>query len=178
MLKILAYLGLAIGVAVVGVLLYSATKPDTFRVQRTASIKAPPEKLFALINDLRGFNTWNPFLRQDPETKLDYGPVTSGQGAVYTWIGANGKAGIGRIEITGSTPPSKVVMALDFTKPMVAHNIVEFTLQPTSAGTEVTWAIHGPSPFISKVMDTLMNMDKMIGTQFEDGLTALKAKAE
>jgi len=162
-------------VLIAGVLIYAATTPDTFRVQRSATIKAPPEKIFALIDDMRQFNRWNPYERMDPDKGTYSGP-SSGKGAAYAWDST--KLGAGRMEIAETTTPSLVTMKLDFVKPFEAHNTAEFTLVPKGDNTEVTWAMHGPMPFISKVMCVFISMDKMVGRDFADGLANLKALAE
>jgi hypothetical protein len=174
MFKIIALVAV---VLIAAVLIYAATKPDTFRVQRSASIKAPPEKIFPLINDLRSFNTWNPYEKKDPNAKGNYSGPSSGKGAAYAFDG-NKDVGKGSIEITESSPTSKVTMKLNMIKPFEAHNIVEFTLQPVGDTTNVTWAIHGPMPYISKAMCLFFNMDSMIGKDFETGLSNLKTVAE
>ena len=158
------------------VLILALTKPDTFRVERRASIKAPPEKIFPLINDLRQFNTWNPYEKKDPNIKGTYSGPPSGKGATYAW--ESKEVGTGSMEITDTAAPSKVAMKLDFVKPFEAHNVVEFTLEPQGDQTNVTWAMHGPAPFLSKVMQVFCNMDRMVGTDFEAGLANLKALAE
>jgi uncharacterized protein YndB with AHSA1/START domain len=157
---------LVVGVA--AVVLLAATKPDTFRVERAASIKASPEKIFTLLNDFHRYVAWSPY------EKLG---ATSGKGAVYSWE-SSGKAGIGRMEIADTSPPSKVRINLDFVKPFEASNVVEFTLEPKGESTNVTWAMHGPSPFFAKVMHVFFNMDGMVGKDFESGLANLKALAE
>jgi uncharacterized protein YndB with AHSA1/START domain len=160
-----------------GFLIYAATRPDTFRVERTATIKAPPERIFPLINDFQRWGAWSPFEKKDPAMKRTLSGAPSGSGAVYEWDG-NKEIGQGRMEIVESVPPSRVTLKLDFTRPFKAHNIVDFTLEPRGDSTQVTWAIHGPSPFISKVMGIVFNMDKMIGKDFEAGLAALKSVSE
>jgi carbon monoxide dehydrogenase subunit G len=171
--KILAVLA----VAIVGVLGFAATRPDSFTVQRSALVKAPPAKLYPLISDLKAFNTWNPFAAQDPTSKITYAGATSGKGAAYTWQGS--KSGEGRMELTDAQEGSKVTYKLDFTKPMEAHNVVEFSLVPQGDTTNVTWAMRGPMPFISKVMTLLFfDMDKTVGGEFEKGLASLKVLAE
>ena len=159
------------------ILVYAATRPDTFRVQRTTNIKAPPEKIFALINDLHRWSAWSPYEKKDPAMKRALSGAESGKGAVYEWDG-NNEVGKGRMEITETSPPSKVAIQLDFVKPFEAHNIVEFTLQPQDESTDVTWTMHGPSPYISKVIGIFINMDSMIGKDFEAGLASLKTIAE
>jgi hypothetical protein len=163
--------------AAVGVLLaFAATQPDTFKVQRSASIKAPPDKLHGLINDMKVFNTWNPYNLKDPNIKGEYQGPQAGPGAAYHFAG-NKDVGKGSIAITDSSP-SKVTMKLDMIEPFEGHNVVEFILVPRGDSTEVTWAMHGPSPYIGKVMGLVFNMDSMIGRDFEAGLANLKAKAE
>jgi uncharacterized protein YndB with AHSA1/START domain len=170
---------IAIGVLVVigAFLLYAATRPDTFRVARTATIKAPPEKIFALINDLRSMQTWSAWEKMDPGMKRTHGGAASGPGATYAWAG-NRQIGEGRMEIIESSPPSKVTIRMDFIKPFAAVNTLEFTLQPDGGSTRVTEAIFGPSPFISKVMSIVCNADRMIGGKFDESLAELKVMAE
>ena len=174
MIKIIA---LVIVVLVVAVLIYAATKPDTFRVQRATRINAPPEKIFALINDYHRWGSWSPYEKLDPDMKRTYSGAANGTGAVYEWEG-NSKAGKGRMEIADSVPPSQVAIKLDFVKPFEAHNLVQFTLQPTGPSTDVTWAMQGPSPYMMKLMHVFINMDRMVGKDFETGLANLKAVAE
>jgi uncharacterized protein YndB with AHSA1/START domain len=170
-------IAIAIAALIAGVLFFAATKPDTFRVQRAASIKAPPEKVFALINDFRRWEAWSPWEKKDPAMKRTWGAVTSGKGAKYAWDG-NGDVGQGSMEIAESVPPSKVTLKLDFVKPFEGHNIVEFTLEPKGDFTNVTWAMQGPAPFISKVIQVFCDMDSMVGKDFEAGLAGMKAAAE
>ena len=168
---------IVVAVFIVGVLAFAATKPDTFSVQRSASIKAPPEKIFAVINDFHRWTDWSPWEKLDPAMKRTQSGAASGKGAVYAWEG-NSKAGAGRMEIIESTPASKVGIQLDFIKPFEGHNIAEFTFAPESDATRVTWTMHGPTPFISKVMQVFVSMDTLIGKDFEAGLANLKALAE
>jgi uncharacterized protein YndB with AHSA1/START domain len=164
-------------VAAIGLLLvYAATRPDNFRIERTVRIKAPPERIYALIDNLHQFNLWNPFLRKDPAAQGTYSGTTSGKGARYAWQGE--KVGVGQMEIVDTTAPSNVTLNLDFLKPFEAHNMAEFTLKPEADATEVTWAMHGPAPFMSKLMQVFISMDKMVGKDFEDGLNNLKTLAE
>lgn len=164
-------------ILVAALLVYAATKPDTFSVQRTTSIKAPPEKIFPLINDLHSWGPWSPYEKKDLAMKRTYSGAAIGKGAAYEWEG-NWEVGRGRVEITDTSPPSRVQIKLDMLKPIEGHNIVEFTLDPRGDVTNVTWAMHGPSPYISKVMGLFINMDKMVGKDFETGLANLKAIAE
>ncbi|MGQ0698323.1 MAG: SRPBCC family protein [Panacagrimonas sp.] len=164
-------------VLIAAVLIFAATRPDTFHVERRIDIRAPPEKIFPLINDLHGFSTWSPYEHKDPAMKRSYSGAAEGVGAAYAWDG-NKEVGQGSMEITGSSAPSKVTIKLDFLRPFEAHNTAEFTLQPQGETTQVTWALDGPCPFISKLMGVIFNMDKMIGTDFEAGLVKLKSVAE
>lgn len=164
-------------VVIAAVLVYAATKPDTFRVQRATSIKAHPEKIFPLINDLRAWSAWSRYEKKDPAMKRTFSGTASGKGAVYEFDG-NSKVGKGRIEITDTSPPSNVALKLDMIKPFGAHNIVEFTLEPKADSTNVTRAMRGFSPYVAKVMGLFFNMDKMIGTDFELGLANLKMLSE
>ena len=177
MLKIV---GIVVGIgvlAIIGILVYAATLSNSFQVQRSLRINASADKIFALINNMRGMNTWNPFAEADPEIKITYTGPESGKGARYQWTG-NSKVGEGSIEITDVSEPSRVALRLDMLKPLEGHNTVVFTLVPSGAETEVTWAMSGERPFIGKVMDAVFNMDRMVGGQFEKGLAKLKTIAE
>jgi Polyketide cyclase / dehydrase and lipid transport len=176
MLKTLAIIGVVVVVAVAGILIYAATKPDSFRVQRVVLINAPADKIFPLINDFKAWPAWSPYEKKDPAMKRTYGAVTAGKGATYAWEGDK-NVGQGSMEILESGP-RKLLIKLDFLKPFEAHNMAEFLLEPKGDSTSVTWAIYGPSPFMSKVIGTFMNIDDMIGRDFEKGLTDLKAAAE
>ena len=174
MLKTIA---LILAAAIAALLIYAATKPDRFRVERSIRINAPPEKIFALINDLHRWDAWSPYEKKDRAIKKTFGGVESGRGATYAWDGDK-TVGKGQMEILESTPSSKIVIKLDFIEPFAAHNTAEFLLAPEGNATTVTWAIHGPSPFFSKVMGLFFNMDQMIGKDFETGLADLKTVAE
>ena len=164
-------------VAAVGLLLiYAATRPDTFRIERSVRIEAPPERVYGLIDDLHQFNRWNPFLRKDPAAQGTYSGTPSGKGARYAWQGE--KVGVGQMEIVDTAAPANVTMNLDFIKPFEAHNMADFTLKPEAGATQVTWAMHGPAPFLSKLMQVFVSMDRMVGKDFEDGLGNLKTLAE
>ena len=177
MLKIIGIVA-GIGVlAIIGILVYAATLSNTFQVQRSLRINASPEKIYPLINNMHGMNTWNPFAEADPEIKITYSGPESGKGARYDWTG-NSKVGEGNIEITDAAAPNRVTLQLNMLKPLEAHNTVVFTLVPNGNGTDVTWAMNGERPFIGKVMDAVFNMDRMVGGQFEKGLAKLKSIAE
>lgn len=162
--------------AIAGLLLFATTRPDTFSLQRSQLIQAPPEKLHGLINDMRAFNTWNPYNRKDPAMQGSYSGPAAGPGARYVFKG-NKDVGEGSLEITTSAP-NKVTMRLDMTAPMQASNAITFTLLPRAGGTEVTWGMEGNCPYIAKLMGVIFDMDAMIGRDFEAGLASLKAVAE
>jgi uncharacterized protein YndB with AHSA1/START domain len=166
-----------IAVVVSGILAFAATRPDTFRVERSIAIKAPPERIFPLINDYRQWPAWSPYEDKDPAMKRTYGATTAGKGATYAWEG-DGNVGQGSMAIEDSRPPSLVAIRLDFVKPFEAHNKVDFTLVPQGDSTTVTWAMQGPAPYLSKLMQVFFNMDNMVGKDFEAGLAKLKAVAE
>ncbi|MGJ7528164.1 SRPBCC family protein [Variovorax sp. GB1P17] len=174
MLKKIALVVLAL-IAVL--LIYAATRPDTFRVERTARIQAPAEKIFPLIDDFHRWGAWSPYEKLDPDMKRTFGGSASGKGATYAWD-SKGKAGAGRMEIAESSPSSKIAINLDFTSPMEGHNLAEFTLQPQGDATQVTWSMQGKSPYVAKLMGIFFNMDQMIGKDFEAGLANLKTATE
>jgi carbon monoxide dehydrogenase subunit G len=177
MLEIIAIIAVVLAVAVAIVLILAVTKPNTFSVQRAATVKAPPEKIFPLINDFHQWVTWSPYENKDPAMKRSYSGAESGKGAVYSWEG-NKNVGSGRMEILDTSAPTKIVIKLDFFTPFEGHNTAEFTMLPQGDVTNVTWVMHGPAVFISKVMQVFMNLDKMIGKDFEVGLVNLKTLAE
>jgi uncharacterized protein YndB with AHSA1/START domain len=174
MLKTIVIIVLAL---IAAALIYAATKPDSFRIERSTQIKAPAAKVFALVNDFHQWEAWSPWEKIDPALKRTYGGAASGKGAVYEWNG-NKDVGQGRMEIVESNPPSKVALKLDFTKPFEAHNMVDFTLAEQGGSTTLTQAMYGPSPYISKVMSLFFSMDKMVGEKYEEGLASIKALAE
>ena len=168
---------LVVAVVICAVLAYAATRPDSMHVQRAATIKAPADRIFPLITDFRRWGAWSPYEKIDPAMKKAYSGAPTGKGAVYEWEG-NSNVGQGRMEITETTQPSRVTIKLDFMKPLEGHNVAEFVLVPRGDSTEVTWTMDGPSPYLGKLIGVFMNMDKMIGSQFETGLGNLKTIAE
>lgn len=157
-------------------LVLAATRPDTFRVERSITIGAPPGKIHALINDFGRWQAWSPYEKKDPAMKRIRSGPAAGQGAVYAWEG-NGEIGKGRMEIIETTPAS-IRIRLDFAEPFEAHNIAEFVLSPQGDATRVTWAMHGPNDFVGKMIQTVIDMDRMVGADFEAGLASLKALSE
>lgn len=176
-MTILKYVALGLALFVGVVLAFAAMKPDHFRIQRSATLKAPPEKIFPLINDFSRWGAWSPYEKKDPAMKRIFSGPAAGPGAVYAWEG-NQDVGQGRMEITQAAASTLVALKLDFVKPFEAHNRVDFTLKPGGETTEVTWTMHGPMPFVSKVMTVFFDMDRMVGGDFEAGLASLKALAE
>lgn len=164
-------------VLVASLLIYAAARPDTFHIVRTTTIQAPPEMIFALINDLHRWSAWSPYEQKDPAMKRAHSGAASGKGAVYAWDGDR-NIGKGRMEITDTMPPTGVTIRLDFEKPFEAHNVVEFRLQPAGGATSVAWSMQGRSNFISRLIGVFIDMDRMIGRDFEAGLASLKAVAE
>lgn len=167
----------ALLVVLAGILIFASTKPDTFRVQRSISINAPPEKIFPLVNDFQNWSAWSPYEKRDPDMKKTYSGNASGTGSLYAWEG-NSKVGQGQMEITDSSPSSKISLKLDFIKPFENHNVGAFTFEPQGDTTNVTWAMEGPNTYLSKVMSVFINMDNLIGKDFETGLATLKTIAE
>jgi uncharacterized protein YndB with AHSA1/START domain len=168
---------IVVAVAIVAVLVIASRRPDTLEVQRSTTIAAPPEKVYALIADFHNWPQWAPQDREDDTMVRTYQGAQQGVGAVSAWT-ARKTAGAGRAEITAATAPASVVVTVDFTKPFVAHNVNEFALRIAGAGTNVTWTMHGTNVFIAKVMSVFVNMDAMMGKHFEAGLGNLKAVAE
>jgi uncharacterized protein YndB with AHSA1/START domain len=176
MLEILGFGSLAVLVAIGAVLAIAARRPDTFQIARTARIAASPERLFPLIDDLRRMNTWNPYALRETGGISSYEGPASGKGAAFAFAGS--KSGSGRIEIVDSTFPREVVLRLSMVKPFKADNTVTFTLEPHGPATDVTWAFSGRQPLLGKVMGLVIDCDRMMGRDFEEGLANLKAIAE
>ena len=174
MLKIFAAVVLVTVLAVLGL---AATKPDTFQVQRSTSIQAPPEKIYPLITDFHRWPEWSPWEALDAAMQRTHSGAPSGAGAVYVWDG-NKAVGAGRMEVLAAEPPSRVKIKLDFLRPFEGHNTTDFTLAPQGGATQVTWTMQGPTPFVSKLMQVFVSMDRLIGKDFEAGLAKMKAVAE
>jgi uncharacterized protein YndB with AHSA1/START domain len=173
-------IAIIIALLIAVVLIYAATKPDSFRIERSASIKASPEKISAYLTDFKQWAVWSPWEEKDPAMKRTYSGAASGKGAIYGWEG-NKNVGTGRMEIL-DVQPQKVTIKLDFLAPFEAHNTAEYTMLPegnnNQESTKVTWAMFGPANYMSKVMTTVMSMEKMVGPDFEAGLAKLKTAAE
>src|SRR5450756_397567 len=177
MFEIIAIIAVVLAVAIAIVLVLAARKPNSFSVTRAATVEAPPEKIFPLINDFHQWATWSPYEGKDPAMKRSFGGAASGKGAVYAWDG-NNNVGSGRMEILDVSVPSKIVIKLDFFRPFEGHNTAVFTLLPQGDATNVTWFMRGPAPFMSRLMQLFINLDRMIGKDFEIGLVNLKRLTE
>jgi len=177
MLKIIAGVAAVLAVAIVIVLILAATKPDTFQVTRAATINAPAAKIFPLIADFHQWGQWSPWEHKDPAMQRTFSGANSGLGAVYAWEG-NGQVGSGRMEVIEAAAPGKIGIKLDFIKPFEGHNVAEFTMLPQGSTTLVTWTMHGPTPFLGKIIHVFMNMDNMVGRDFSAGLASLKSITE
>jgi hypothetical protein len=156
---------------------YVVTRPDTLRVERRAKMRATPEQIFPHLNDLQQWSAWSPWERMDPEMKRTFTGPNMGPGAAYEWEG-NKKVGAGRMEIAAVAPPHHVIIELDFLRPFESRNTTEFILEERAGETEVTWAMEAPNILMSKLMGIFLNMDRMIGKDFEAGLTNLKRLVE
>jgi carbon monoxide dehydrogenase subunit G len=177
MLEIIAVIAVVLAIAIAVVLILAAGKPDAFSVERAIDIAAPAERIFSLINDFHQWVAWSPWEHKDPGMQRSYEGAASGKGAVYGWEG-NKNVGSGRMEILESAAPSKILIKLDFIKPFEGHNTAEFTMLPQGGATRLSWVMRGPAPFMSKLMQVFMNLDRMIGKDFETGLSNLKNLTE
>jgi uncharacterized protein YndB with AHSA1/START domain len=158
------------------ILLYATTKPDTFHTERSIIINASPEKIFGLINDFCQWDAWTPY-NKDPAMKRTYGENTIGKGAHYAWEG-NKDVGQGEITITDTTPPREIELELHMIKPFEGRNHVVFSIEADGDSTKVTWALEDQHTYFLKLLSVFLNLDKMIGSDFETGLAKLKAVAE
>ena len=154
-----------------------AFQPADFRVARNTAVSAPPAVVFSQVNDLHQWEAWSPWAKLDPAMKQTHEGAPAGTGAIYSWAG-NSEVGEGRMTITESRPNELVRIKLEFLKPFAATNTTEFTFKPEGNQTAVTWTMSGEKNYISKAMCMFVNMDKMVGGDFEKGLTALKSVSE
>ncbi len=173
---ILGIVGVLAAVIVV-ILVIAATKSDDFRVERHTSIHAAPSALFPIVNDLHRFPDWSPWQRLDPHMTTSFEGPAAGPGASYAWRG-NDDVGEGRMTITRSQPDSIVEIRLEFLKPWQATNMVEWRIEPEGDGSRVSWIMTGKSAFMMKVITVFMDMDSMVGADFEKGLAQLKQIGE
>ena len=177
-MRVITIVTLAAAVGAASILAAAAARPDTFKVERAASIKAPPDRIFPMLNTLRAFVLWSPYEKKDPDMQRTFSGALTGTGAVYEWDGDK-NVGKGRLAIADSSPPSKLTLRLDMMRPLEAHNLVEFTLVPDGiSATNVTWAMQGQVPFIAKIVHLFLDVDAMVGRDFEAGLADLKTVVE
>ena len=174
MLKIIL---ITLGVIVVVLVVVVAMQPSEFRVARSTTVSAPPAAVFAQVNDFHKWEGWNPWGKIDPAMKQTYEGAPAGVGAIYTWVG-NREVGEGRMTITESRPSDLIRVQLEFFKPFAATSIAEFSFKPEGNQTAVTWSMFGQNNFMAKAIHLFMNMDKMIGGQFEKGLASMKSIVE
>jgi hypothetical protein len=169
----------AIGViAVVAIfVVVVATRPSEFRIQRSLQMNAPREVVFGLINDFHAWRDWSPWEKLDPGMKKEFSGSEAGTGAVYSWEG-NDQVGSGRMTIVKSEPAEKVDIQLEFLKPWEATNQTHFTVAPAGSQAEVTWEMVGQNDFAGKAMGLFMDMDALVGADFEKGLASMKQLAE
>ena len=172
-------LGLFTLIALVCIALFAvaSTRPDTYHVERSAVIAAPPAAVHAVLEDFRRFNEWSPWLELDPDMKQTLEGPPTGAGSSLHWVG-KGEAGEGRMTITESTPPSSVTEKLEFIKPFSSVAEIHFAITPEGDGSRVTWSMDGKADFMTKVMCLFASMDSMIGPDFEQGLASLQRVAE
>jgi len=168
---------LSLAVIVILFVVIVALQPSEFRVARSTTISAPPAAVFAEVNDFHKWEAWNPWGKIDPAMKQTYEGAPMGTGAVYAWAG-NQEVGEGRMTITESRPHDLIRIKLEFFKPFAGNSIAEFTFKPEADQTAVTWSMAGENNFMAKAIHLFMNMDTMIGSQFEKGLAAMKSVAE
>jgi hypothetical protein len=167
---------LGLSVVILVVIAVTATRPDSFHIERSASISAPSERVHGLINDFHQWERWSPWEKLDPAMTKTYSGADKGVGASYAWSG-NDEVGEGKQSITASAPEA-IVLDLHFMRPIEARNTTTFRFQPEANGTRVTWSMDGRNNFVGKFFSLFMDMDKMVGPDFERGLSNLKSVAE
>lgn len=177
MLKAIAVVAIVLAAGIAAVLVFAVTKPDTFRVERTLTVKAPAHAIYPQVADFHRWTAWSPYESRDPAMKRTFGGAAEGKGATYAWAG-NNNVGAGQMEILEANAPLRLRIKLDFERPFEGHNSAEFTFVPQGDATLITWAMYGPAPFLSKLMQVFINMDSMIGKDFEAGLASLKKLTE
>lgn len=168
---------LGAGVVVLGFVAVVATRPSEYHIERSASVAAAPDVVYSQVNDLATFQSWSPWARLDPEMKTELSSPSAGVGANYHWTG-NDQVGEGNMKIIDSTSNGKVVIDLNFLKPMESQALTTFSFEPEAEGTKVTWSMDGKNDFMGKAFTLFMDMDKMVGKDFENGLASLKTVSE
>lgn len=170
-------IGIAVLVIIGGLLVFISTRPESFRIERSAQVKAPVDVVFALINDFHQWALWSPYEKLDPDMKKTFEGPPAGPGASYAWSG-NNKSGEGRMTILENKPGELITIKLEFTRPFSATNQTTFKLEPSGNGTRVSWIMEGKNTFMGKAMSAFMSMDKLLGKDFEQGLANLDAAAQ
>lgn len=173
----LAKILIALAALVAVFLVIVALQPSDFRIMRSTTISAPPAVVFAQVNDFHRWDAWSPWAKLDPAAKASFSGAPAGTGAVFDWDG-NKEVGAGRMTITESRPAERIGIKLEFFKPMAGNSRAEFIFKPEGRQTAVTWSMSGTNNFMAKAVCLFMNMDKMVGGQFEQGLAALKTISE
>jgi hypothetical protein len=176
-MSILVTLAVILAIVIAAVVVLAAMKPDSFTVRRAIAIEAPPDRIYPLIADFKAWGAWSPWEKKDPDMQRSFGGAESGLGARYGWSGDR-TIGEGSMEIVETDAPSRIGLRLDFVRPFKAHNQVVFALRPQGSATQVDWTMTGPVPFPAKIMHVFINMDRMVGADFEAGLASLKTQAE
>jgi Polyketide cyclase / dehydrase and lipid transport len=177
MLETILIILAVLAVIVIGFVVVVATRPSDFRITRSAAMSAPAADAFAQVNDFHHWDAWSPWAKIDPTMKQTYEGATTGTGAIYSWSG-DGKAGQGRMTITESRPSDLILIKLEFMKPFQATHTAEFAFKPDANQTLVTWSMFGSKNFMLKAFGLFMNMDKMLGAEFEKGLASMKSVVE
>lgn len=154
-----------------------AMQPEDFKITRSATVNAPPEKVFEQVNDFHKWDAWSPWAKLDPTMKTTYSGALSGTGAGYSWVG-NDQVGEGKMTITDSHSSDIIKIDLEFIKPFAAKNVTDFSFKPDGDKTNVTWTMAGKNNFMAKGFNLVMNIDKMVGGDFEKGLAQLKTVSE
>jgi len=174
--KILLIVGV-LAVIIAAFAVFVALQPAEFRIERTATIAAPPADVFAQVNDFHKWEVWSPWAKLDPQAKVAFEGAPAGQGAVFTWSG-NDDVGEGRMTLAESRPNELVRIQVAFVKPFEGGNISEFAFKPDGPQTAVTWTMSGRNGFIGKAMCLFVDMEKMLGGDMEKGLAQMKSVAE
>lgn len=166
-----------IALLVAALLVAILMQPDEFRIQRSALVAAPPAVPFAAVNDLQQWRQWSPWENRDPDMQRQYSGPQAGEGATYRWSGDD-SIGEGSMTITGSKPGEQIDIELEFVRPMAATNQVRFVFTPEGENTRVNWSMNGDNSFMGKAISLVMDMDEMVGNDFEAGLAKLKELSE
>lgn len=176
-LRFIAIATFAVAALIFALFAYAFTQPDEFRIERDIAVDAPPEAIYPLITDLREWRRWSPFEQLDPDMARDYGGADKGVGATYAWEGDR-NAGSGRMEIMDEDAPNRITIALHFISPMEARNTAIFLLTPEGDATRVSWAMEGEANTLSKLLQLFVDIDEMVGSDFQAGLEKLKSEVE